>query len=661
MAKETKRSKSFVKVTRNTEEIYQEISERLASAEESRVLQLEKAKDGYDRYNNIKGSKNTPWPNASNVSVPITTISLDTKLPRWSQALIERDPICRVISSDRDSQEAAKKQEYFIKWANKHWFEASMFWLRVFKSAGLYPLAVVKLYWEKKKVWEYYEDDKDLDKTKKEKKKDKKYIEKHEEVVNQAKAKLIPFENMLLPPNYPNIKEAPWTGEYIDLTITEFKELGIAREWDKTLVEQIVKHSEGKDGASGEAIDDNKNARLNSEGYDDDTHKKKGNSVIRIIEFFGDVNVDGKGDAENVNIVLYTPLKKILQIEENPYWHKEKPYIDFKIELTDEIFGKSIPEKLRHMQDQADADFNMFNDNMKLSSQKMFRKSSAVKPSDIKFKPGGYVTAKRKEDIEVFNVGNASAQPLQTLDIVLDFAKRISGDSDYSQGQPGNTKRTATEVLTVVKQGNMRYRLQSFLLANSMQRFYEMFIKLCKQYVPQSGVEVKIFGEDDEVVFEEKVTPKDLEKDFELEVTPNYEIFSLEANLDLKIKTMELVQNSGVKADVQPLLNEILEMLGVRNIDSILVDNPYNDKVQTKTALLENASMGQIETPVNEFDNHNIHMEIHGQTLEQIKQSLSQIPPVEAQNPQVANVVKSAQALEAHMKEHENVAQKGNR
>ena len=168
-------------------------------------------------YHGILPEKNTPWPGASNLHIPITQIVVDTITSIIANSILGNSPIVTVRPYPElgvDTEEAARKLECFLNYAAREeirgFRQVFTQWVR---QAVLYGTAILKVVWSAEtrniKVRDFLEGGKKLITVK---------------TYDAPRLCVVDLENFIIPSFARDIQDAPFVAERIFVPLQVLKQ-----------------------------------------------------------------------------------------------------------------------------------------------------------------------------------------------------------------------------------------------------------------------------------------------------------------------------------------------------------------------------------------------------------------------------------------------------
>lgn len=234
--------------------------------------------------------------------------------------------------------------------------------------------------------------------------------------------------------------------------------------------------------------------------------------------------VPGEKDKREVEIwEMWEPNRKtiignqseVLSDEENPYWHKQIPFIRIVDSLVPhDFYGKGEIEPVEKLVHVLNTVQNQRITNVNRILSPMWKAKMTVDDEELQFTDNGIIHVDDLQDADVITIPNVTGTAIAEQNTLYDTMQRALGVTDYVQGlqTPG---QTAKEVEIKTAQANARFSHKVKLFEQmGLKKLGELVYKLYQQYVTSEKV-IRIVGKDgDQWV---KINPKDLIGSFDVE------------------------------------------------------------------------------------------------------------------------------------------------
>lgn len=283
---------------------------------------------------------------------------------------------------------------------------------------------------------------------------------------------------------------------------------------------------------------------------------------VEIMEFWTDDH----------RIITVANRKAILRVEENPFDHREKPYIRTVDYLQPgEFWGVGEIEAIEGLQDIQNALINQRVDNVRLAMNKgfAFNENAIGDTRELQRRPGQMVrvTGDRdpRQSIMELEFGDVTASAFEEAGQMELLIERISGASPYQTGTSTDSYNdTATGVSLVQEAGNTKFALKSRMAEiMGLKRLARQWGSLIQQFTSEDRW-LRILGPDGQFAFQQLKPDSILGAvDYQIEAASSQQTESVR-----KQQAMQLLTTiAGIAPQAVPqLLIDLLEAFGKKDL-----------------------------------------------------------------------------------------------
>lgn len=524
---------------------------------------VDKWKSYHRMYHGILPEKNTPWPGASNLHIPVTQIVVDTLTSIICNAVLGNVPVVTVMpypDSGEANEESARKLESFLNYVIREEIRdfRTIFtqWVR---QAILYGTGILKVYWDKqtrnvrvRNPLSGREESKMIT------------------VYDAPRLCVVDLENFIIPPSTRDIQDAPFVAERIFLPLHILKQRekeGYYEDVDKLIMSFYQPtEKEQEEVTFREPI----------------TQLLEG---VEIYDYWGGFDIDGDGYDEECHIVLAADQPIILRIEQIPYYHNRRPYVRYTfLREPNRFYGIGVGEMIQHLQEEINTIHNQRMDNVSLIINKVFKyrpNEYFEDPEDIVFAPGSKIAVVDMDDIQPLVTNDVPISSYNEEQLVRDYIERLTGVTDFSLGRiPGTARRTpATLGIAVIAEGNKKLQERLILLKEAMEEMFDMVQWLYYQFMPPQ----KIYKVPGASVFE-TITLDDLNHQYRFNITGADVTASKEVRFQQALQMYALLANNPIVASnpkaMAYLTRQLLLNSNLPNIEEVLSKQDIEAMVQ---------------------------------------------------------------------------------
>lgn len=352
------------------------------------------------KYNNrlegISTPKDFPWPGACSLGMPLSEIHILSLHALVTSTIIDNDPVWFVkelLPSVSEKEKVDPDVEWFLNFVAKIQLNLDVALSEVYYNAFQHPLAIAVMDWMEDIGREYHieifetveefqarfsdadeagvSEDTYLGFLAQLAAGEKLQIKIEEDVVKYRgpHLRVVELKDLVRAPvNAPNLEYTVFHGDQYRERANWFR-VKAKRDWfDKDEVEEMLKQP-----GENSPIDDISQQQNRIEGISSTPIRKsdeydcvRGN--LRI-----DLNKDG--EEEFYHVVFHPKSKRLLRIEEYPYWHNRINYICFKIRRrTNRLLGRCITDMLWDINEEVDTQHQMRIDSRAITTVPSFKK-----------------------------------------------------------------------------------------------------------------------------------------------------------------------------------------------------------------------------------------------------------------------------------------------
>lgn len=359
--------------------------------------------------------KNFPYPNASNVSPPLSQMIGQGIFAYLKGMYDEVDPPWYIGALREDDRGLIKQAEVLTKLFNIISKSRLDLNLSAFKRDFLNEVAVmgtcfVKVPWTTE-PWHFKSEEGGVEETV------SATLHDGPELIP------IPVEDVIYPENYTEIQKMPWFAHDVAKAEYELKDLATLGVYDSDAVEQVIG---GAKSASSDVRRQQEEEIMQS--YPD----REGEYVLTEFYFYYDS--DGDDIHEDLVFTVHVPTGTVLRQDFNRFGYRMVSVANF-IKRIYSLEGRGTGQTTEYQQDEIEGIHNTRNDNMKFSNMRMLavrrgalRENESIYPGKI------FVTDNPKEDINPIQLGEVYPSSLNAEQQTISYARESSGLSSTMSG-----------------------------------------------------------------------------------------------------------------------------------------------------------------------------------------------------------------------------------
>jgi hypothetical protein len=198
---------------------------------------------------------------------------------------------------------------------------------------------------------------------------------------------------------------------------------------------------------------------------------------VEILECYMRFDADGDGIEEECVFWICPATNTYMKgfYLRDLYFNNIRPFYRFAYKETGGFYGRGIPEMLKPYRKLINDLFN-FSINclmLQILPWGFYRIGSSFKPEEVRLAPGVMIPVDDINDVKIAQFP-ASAQVVEgVVMLIMSFIERQTGISAPQMGKEFPTRKTATEVKTILSEGNVKHE-------DRIQTFQEQFSELLR-------------------------------------------------------------------------------------------------------------------------------------------------------------------------------------
>jgi len=475
-------------------------------------------------------TKDFPFKGASNISLPLSAIAVETIHSREVNTLLSIHPYVQVkpkkkgANKDTSAQIERFLEQVFLNVIDLYDIGAQ--WLLEKNKMGT---SFLKPYWcvDRIKVGP------------------DRFIE-----IDDAKADIVAIEDLIFPINAVDLQTSPWVAQ-------RFK-----TDWNKLRSKEaqgIYKNAKKLKGRQDPQTADPDNGS-DMVGLKETIEDSKRTSILgefTLFEVHLDYDIDGDGYPERTVLTLHKESRTILRWIYFPYLHGRRPFIKNVYQpRSKRVYGKGICEQSEHLSDAINTAFNQTIDNMTIANVKCFKHRRGTGKNDLgDIYPGKKFELDDITDLQEFSLGEVHQSNFVLHSLLRDYHERRTKVTDYTLGKESSTMKsraTATGTLALLQESGRHFDL---VINNSRQGIKEFAYQVLELYM-QYRKEKVFFVDGGNGEFEEIGLP-DLEFDGFRE---NYSVACTATSLSVN-KEIEKQSNLMLLQQLGQIFSQMIQLL----------------------------------------------------------------------------------------------------
>jgi len=633
--KEENQSLQFNFSKKREQEIVEMVLADKENYEGSRREYMELRKESIKLYEGVREPKNLPWQNCSNISTMVTTAVVDLLAAKLFPLVWNTDAI-HWWPQNKASGLTVNAVRKFMRWVCE---QAKIYedrqGLHDFIDILLHQLLIdgiiiIKLFWDRQEKDIIAVEQTDIDEITGE----TIYEERvKREIFENPSLEFVPVENCLFPYD---AKDEQSCDSIIHLTYYKYSQLkemqakklikNIDEKFESALREIVIK----KQGTE--------RSRLDAAGLMQVSAKTRRYSP-ELLEWYGkyDYNDDGVEEecvflvcGETKTYLSGYPLVARSKTNTRPWLIR--PFF----RRGSSIYGKSVPEQMRHLQKLMDAIHNQRVDagSIAIAPPVFYRPASGFDPEQHLWGPTQCIpTDDPKNDVLIPTIStNAIQYSFQEERVILGLIERLTSVSAYQAGMESDvikTRATATGTMAIIQQGQQKFNLLAKRVARIVADLLTRLKMLYEENMPP-GMAETIVGKDGKQIFPEGLSARDIIGQHFAYLIVDMEAANLAIKQEMMIaKYQALIADPLVNVDparMWQLRADYLEALGEENPEKYIGSRPESLPTINQDAEEEfNAMMAGRRVEVSPQENAMQHLVAHAAQVQTDR--FKQAPP----------------------------------
>ena len=309
--------------------------------------------------------------------------------------------------------------------------------------------------------------------------------------------------------------------------------------------------------------------------------QKTGESkMVELHEYWGSFDINGDGIDKECLLVM-ADNKYIVRAEENPFKHKQKPFVEMAdIKIPQEFWGLGEIESVLSLQYELNDTRNQRMDNVTqiLSNRPIVSRQAGVENYEVENWTNGkvlFVNGHPEAAVGYNRPPDVTGSAYNEETMIKGDLTLVSGINDLAPMVAGKNVRalqqtTATGAELQAEEANSRFRAKLLNLEDALSQVGKLLVELNKQYWNEEKV-IRIIGEGS-VEFM-NVKPEDISGEYDIIIqagasqSQSRQVRRNEA-LELFQTLAPIAQVAGI--NVQALIKNVLDTYEIANAEEIL-------------------------------------------------------------------------------------------
>lgn len=485
-------------------------------------------------------------PHRSNLFIPYVFSIVETVVPRLISNVFASRPYIGVLPVNEFSVEKAKAHENLLDYQLNQKIGIVSLAVSWFKEALLYGTSILKVGWEYEEgeVWT-----------------EKPSLEvfgvpigtqrvKETQVIkDDPLVEHIDLWDFYIDPEATDIDDARYCIHrvYRDLEhLRRMEEIGIYSNIDK-----VVK------SFSDQSYDIGVAQRLSDIGMQSNDGQS---GKIELLEYWRDDRV-----------VVVANRAVVIRNEENPYYHRKKPFVRLVDTLVPhEFYGIGEIEPLEHLQYELNSLRNQRMDNINIIINKMWKiqRGADIDPKQLQSRPGGIIEVDEMDDVQELEMDDVTGNIVENvIEMIRRDMDNAVGVYDYARGETTDRRETATTASILSTAANERFKLKITIIEDlGLRRLGQLLIQNNQQFITTERA-IRILGKDGFQII--TIRPEDIRGQFD--VMP-------------------------LGSSIEPVVNKNNRLQNFINLYNVLSQSPYINHPELIKRILEAADIKDIQS-----------------------------------------------------------------
>jgi len=504
-----------------------------------------------------------PWPDASNVDLGIIEMTVDNMKARFKLSTIGAKPMFNVIPTTPKGEAYKDKVQDFMNYVLDNEVDIDRIMDDICQKTVEYGTCITKTYWTK-----------EIEEVMRLELIEGAFVPTKVERINQrVKVEVLALEDVIVPEGlYKEVDELPWIMHRIWLTVSDLKKKAQLGFYPQDRVDDIISFVQ---------IQKDQQAKTAEEKIEN--IKQLPEEKIEILEVYMRHDIDDDMIDEEC-IFWYCPkanvlLKAHLLIE--IFYNNKRPFHVYRYKDTGTFYGRGIPEILKPYRKAINDVFN-YGVNcamLQILPFGFYRLGSSFRPEEVKLAPGVMIPVDDPNDVRITQFPPSAALSADIVMLLMSFIERQSGISAPHMGKEFPTRKTATEIRTIITEGSLKHEDRIASFQEVFSKHLKFIFQLYKDN-PISGRTLRIV-EGETVRFEEALTPLEMQQldDFDFVVLGSLTTGNKALEREDTLALYALVSKHPILQEYYSgqleLLKEVFNAFGKRNIKRFLPPEEY--------------------------------------------------------------------------------------
>jgi hypothetical protein len=404
-----------------------------------------------------------PWPDACNIDLGIIEMVVDNIKSRFKLSTIGAKPMFNLIPTTPEGEE------------KKEWVTDNMNFILdedidiekkiddIAQNTVEYGTCIAKIYWQKtlQETRQYTSVDEIL------------IPDLVEEIKEKGELDVVDLTNVIVPEGAgKDLQKLPWLFHRIWYSLDELKKKVKIGFYAKEKIEIVEA-----------GLRETKEATAKTPEEKLQVITKLPEEQIEILECYMRYDADNDGLEEECIFWICPSTRTYLKGHylRDIFFDGRRPFYRFVYKETGSFYGRGIPQMLKYYREAINNIFNFGINSayLQILPWGFYRIGSSFKPEEVKLAPGTMIPVDDINDVRIASFPQTSTLAEGIVMLLMTFVERQTGISAPHMGKEFPTRKTATEVRTIISEGNIKHedRIASFqdIFSDCLKGIYHLY------------------------------------------------------------------------------------------------------------------------------------------------------------------------------------------
>ena len=389
-----------------------------------------------------------PWADSANCDLGIVEMCVDNIKSRYKLSTIGAKPMFNSVPVTSKGEDQKQKVTDSMNYILENDIEIEKRLDPITQNVTEYGTCIAKLYWKR-----------DMKETKEYKKYDDVVVpEERSDIKEQGYLDIIDLVDVLVPEGSgPDIETLPWIYHRLWYSLYDLEKKVKLNFFSSEKVE-ILKS----------ALTTQKTLSAKNTEEKLKLIKTLPEEKVEVLECYMRYDVDDDNMEEECVFWMCPNTSTLLKgfYLKDLYFDAKRPFYRFAYKETGLFYGRGIPEMLESYRTIINRLFNYALNCLMLQILPFgfYRLGSSFRPSEVRLSPGVMIPVDDINDVRLVEFSSSAQIVEGVVMLIMSFIERQTGISAPQMGKEFPTRKTATEVKTILSEGNVKHedRIQTF-------------------------------------------------------------------------------------------------------------------------------------------------------------------------------------------------------